>query len=160
MSLTLVIRSPRLHLVPGTDRLQLTVAQAGPQGPAGPAGPPGAPGGVALVREAAEAVSALRVVRSDSAGNLVLARWPEVESTAVLGIATNAASSGADVSVQHSGEIEDSSWTWTPGAPVFLGVNGTLTQVVPTTDFLLVMGEAVSATRLVVRIQAPVFLAS
>jgi hypothetical protein len=112
-----------------------------------------------LVRVASESISALRVVRSDSATSVVLARWPELESRSPLGISVTAAAPAALVRVQHIGEIEDGSWSWTPGAPVFCGPLGTLTQVMPSTDYALVVGEAVTASRLVVRIQGPIFLA-
>lgn len=112
-----------------------------------------------FLRVAAESISALRVVRSNTATSVLLARWPELESTAPLGISTSAASMFATVRVQHTGEIEDNSWSWTPGAPVFAGANGVLTQTQPATDFFVVIGEAVTAQRMVVRIQAPIYLA-
>lgn len=112
-----------------------------------------------FLRVAAEPISALRVVRSNTSTSVLLARWPEIEARSPLGISVNAASAFASVRIQHTGEIEDSGWTWTVGTPVFCGVNGTLTQTMPTSDYALVVGEAVTPTRLVVRIQGPIFLA-
>ena len=112
-----------------------------------------------LTRTAAEAISALRVVRSSTLTAVVLARWPESLSTAPLGVTTTSATLGDNISIQTGGELEDNAWSWTPGSPVFLGANGTLTQTQPTTNYTLVIGKAVTPKRLLIRIQAPIYLA-
>lgn len=106
-----------------------------------------------------EAISALRVVRVSAPGHCVYARHPEVESKAPLGVTTTAAVMGDKVNVVLSGEVTDPSWTWTPGQPVLLGTLGTLTQVT-TSDFVLSVGIALTATTIHVRITPPIIVAA
>jgi hypothetical protein len=66
-----------------------------------------------------------------------------------VGVTTGAVSLGAVADVLSLGEMTEGSWSWTPGQLVFLGVNGLLTQTVPTApSFLRVVGVAVTSTTL------------
>jgi len=108
---------------------------------------------------ASEAISALRVVRASAVGHVVYARHPEDESKYPLGITINAASANGLVNVATAGELSDSSWSWTPGAPVLLGANGTLTQTAPST-YTVQVAAALTATTIVVRINPPIITAA
>lgn len=128
----------------------------GPQGPTGPQGVPGT--GVASVesaRQASGAISDLRVVRDAGDGIHIVVATP-ANARGVLGIARNSAS-GANqtVNVIEFGELIDPSWTWTQG-PVFLGAGGQLTQTPTLTDALVQIAEALSATKLLVNVRAPI----
>lgn len=108
---------------------------------------------------AVESLSALRVVRVYGVGSVCLARPPEIEASAPLGITTTAAAAGGDVTIAKSGELSDASWSWTVGGPILLGANGVLTQAQPSDQpFLVVVGLAVSETLIVVRIGLPIFV--
>ena len=56
------------------------------------------------------------------------------------------------------GAIDEPSWSFSPG-PVFLGLNGALVQAPPASGFVLQIGTALSATRLVVERFSPIILA-
>jgi hypothetical protein len=105
-----------------------------------------------------EPISALRVVRVSTAGHAVYARPPELAARGPLGVTMTAALSGGVLSVVLGGEITDSSWNWTPGAPVLLGSVGALTQVV-SSDCIVGIGQALNATTILVRISPPIILA-
>lgn len=108
-----------------------------------------------------EALSALRVVRAASPGHVVYARHPEQESLAPVGITVTSALSGARVTVATTGEISDGTWSWTPGLPVLLGANGTLTQTAPGPgSYIVQVAQALTATTIAVRIYPPIFTAS
>jgi hypothetical protein len=65
----------------------------------------------------------------------------------ILGVTTNAAVLGGNCNVVNQGFITESSWAFTPGQNVFLGLNGALTQVTPVfpgSAFQRVIGVAVS----------------
>lgn len=81
-----------------------------------------------------------------------------VDAGGVLGVTMNAALIGDPVNVQATGEMEEVSWSWTPGLPVFLGPLGTLTQTPPTTGFQLVIGVASAPTKLVISIKQAIIL--
>lgn len=107
---------------------------------------------------AGEALSALRVVRIESPGVVVYARPPEIEASAPIGLTTHSAVDGAPVTVATRGEVQDGSWSWTPG-PVLLGLDGALTQTQPPgLPFLVVIATAVSADTIVIRIDPPIAL--
>lgn len=119
---------------------QPIAAIVGPPGPAGPVG------GLAT-RIAGEALGGHRAVTIGVDGRAYLASPVEPQAMAVFGVTTGAAASGAPVEICCAGEVTEPSWTWTPG-PVWLGANGTLTQVVPITGALVQVGTAGGATGL------------
>lgn len=126
----------------------------------GPPGNDGAPGSAAETYQAGAAVSGHMGVAINSDGEVEYASCDSgLSSLSFIGVTTSAASSGADVPVRSSGEIEHGGWTWTPGLPVFLGLNGALTQTLPPGAlFCLVVGYAHAATRLLVNPQPPISL--
>lgn len=145
------------------NRLSRTVevVAAGPQGPEGPAGPPGPAGGNVLALPAATVLGGHRVVRSTGDGRCGYASAANpLHGDDVLGVTLGAASAGADANVQVAGEIVEPSWAWVPQEPVFLGLDGQLTQTPPDDPdaaFVLVIGFATAPTRLMLRIEAPIY---
>lgn len=73
----------------------------------------------------------------------------------VIGMTKSAWSLGDLVEVFNGGEIIEPSWSWNVGA-VYLGSNGLLTQIPPTTGFIQQIGVALSATKLLISIQQPI----
>ena len=65
-----------------------------------------------------------------------------------------AAGNAARVSV--NGLVRSGGWNWTPGAPVFAGKNGELTQTPPVTGFVQQIGIATGADALLVRLGIPI----
>ncbi|WP_218243261.1 hypothetical protein [Comamonas fluminis] len=134
----------------------LTDAQ---QGPPGPPGIPGPAGGQVLQRMAGIAISALVAVFEDLSG----AVWPadpnvEGDVLALLGVTVSAASAGHPINVQRMGHIDDSSWQWQPKGRIFLDQEGRLTQRVPESGYDVLIGVALSATRILLNIQDPIEL--
>ena len=74
----------------------------------------------------------------------------------VRGISTEAFTTGNIGCVQIGGFMQDPSWSWTPDLPVFLSNNGLLTQTVPTTGFILQLGVADTATRILIDLKMPI----
>lgn len=79
------------------------------------------------------------------------------EVEAVFGITTQAGSPGDQVLVITGGEYAESTWNWTPGAPLYLGENGFLTETPPNTGVLLQVAVAVSATNIVFKPSPPIY---
>jgi hypothetical protein len=79
-----------------------------------------------------------------------------------LGVTTGAAADGAPSDVVTHGQVEDSSWTFTAGLPVFVSTApGILTQSAPVSPgslFALRIGVALSPTSLFVSPAMPVAL--
>jgi hypothetical protein len=98
---------------------------------------------------AAVALSGHRVVTPQTDGQLNYASNDNVAHLTVpLWITTGAASPGSAVETLLFGLMIEPTWTWTPG-PVYLGVNGQLTQTppaVPGAVFIAQVGTATSPT--------------
>jgi hypothetical protein len=78
----------------------------------------------------------------------------------VLGLAATTETTGNPVAVVVDGVVRNDAWTWTPGGTVFLSTTaGGLTQTAPATtgDRLQVVGIALDADTLLLRISADVF---
>ena len=143
-------------LEPVQELVLLTEAQ---QGPPGPAGIPGPAGGQVLQRKAGMDMSALLVVYEDLSGSV----WPadpDVESDvlALLGVTVSATVAGQPINVQRMGHIDDDAWQLQPGKRVFLGRQGRLTQEPPQGGYDVLIGMAISPTRLLLNIQDPIEL--
>ena len=62
------------------------------------------------------------------------------------GVTLTAGDAGKDVVIQRLGIMEDSSFSFTPGQPIFIGADGALTQTV--TFPMLRIGLALSTTKI------------
>lgn len=129
------------------------------QGPPGPPGIPGPAGGQVLQRLAGMDTSALLVVYEDLFG----AVWPadpdaESDVLALLGVTVSAAEGGQPINVQRMGHIDDAAWQLQPGKRVFLGRQGRLTHEPPQAGYDVLIGVALSSTRLLLNIQDPIAL--
>jgi hypothetical protein len=73
----------------------------------------------------------------------------------VRGITVQSAIAGDNVIVQIGGPVQEPSWSWTPNLPIFVGINGQLTQTPPTTGWLLEIGVADTTTKIIVEPKIP-----
>lgn len=72
------------------------------------------------------------------------------------GITLHAGATGETVDVAVKGLIEESSWSWTPDQPIFIGALGVLTQTPSTSGLVRRIAWAMSATTINVDIMPPV----
>lgn len=128
------------------------VIELGEQGPSGRDGDDGF-----LVYPAAMPLSALRAVWMTVDGLRYASANDPDSCDAVLGITANASAENSPASVRHFGRIADASWNWTQEAPVFLGLDGALTQTPDNALPLVKLGIAIDAQTLLVRIQTAFF---
>ena len=144
-------------VVSATTPLDVTVAApisvAITAGLQGPAGPPGADGDGVLTL-----LGGHRLVAADGAGGVTYARCDAARDLrAVRGIPLHAAEGGEDIAIRRIGEVEESSWAWTPGQPVYLGLNGVPTQTLPPgAIFGLIVGIPTTPTTLFMAPREPI----
>lgn len=136
---------------------EITTTTVGGQGPPGRPGEPGPAGGAAVQRVTGETLSALRAVYELGGQVFTLDYRDEAHIDLILGITLTAADAGAPINVQRSGALDDGGWNWTPGR-VWLGADGALTQTPPADGFDVLLGAAVSATRITLNITDPIEL--
>ena len=114
-----------------------------------------APGLVAVSLPAGADVSGHRALMWDGTGGVVHAD-PMLPSYEFGGISTQAATAGAPVLVAESGLVVEPSWSWTPGAPVYAGAQGQLTQTPPSSGVLHQVAVAASATSVLMQVLTPI----
>lgn len=152
-----LVTAEAFALVVEPEQAPAALVATGEQGPAGRQGVPGPAGGAAFQREAGETLSALRVVYELDGQVFYLDYRDEAHIDLMLGMTLTSASDGDAINVQLAGAIDDSGWSWTPG-PVWLGAAGALTQTPPADGFDVLIGAAVSATRITLNLQQPIEL--
>lgn len=123
----------------------------------GQQGIPGPAGGAAVQRLAGGELSALRAVYELDGYVYPLDYRDSAHIDLLLGVTLTAASAGAAVNVQRTGDLSDSGWAWQPGR-IYLGQAGLLTQHPAETGYSLLIGSAVSATRIILNLQDPIEL--
>ena len=67
------------------------------------------------------------------------------DSIKIVGISTQAASTGSNVPVQVSGRMTNPTWSWAAG-PVYSDDAGVLTQTAPSTGWVVQVGRALTST--------------
>jgi hypothetical protein len=140
----------------GLQQRVVETLEIGRQGPAGPQGPPGeALASVQVI--AGQTISALRAVRASPAG-VVYASSGDLDAGAVLGVSLTSGNAGQPINVQTSGALEDSTWNWIAGWRVFLGLAGALTHVPAPNGAHISIGVAITATKLLVRLEDAIVL--
>ena len=141
-----------------TDTVQVvTIATALEQGPPGPPGAPGPAGGQVVQRRAGMTISALHVVYEDRFGQV----WPADHDVpgdvfTLLGLTLSSADTGQPVNVQRYGHVDDDGWAWPVGARIYLGRQGRIQVGPPAGRFEVLIGAALSPTRLQLNIQDPI----
>jgi hypothetical protein len=141
---------------------EIVVLQLPDQGPSGPQGPPGESGGdterVTVTKVASHPISGHRLICADNTGRAVYASHSDTLTThRVLGLSTHAAAFNTNVQILSAGEITDDTWDWDTDLPVFLGLNGLLTQTMPTYGAILPVAFPVTSQTLRVKIGEPVY---
>lgn len=107
---------------------------------------------------AGAAISGHRALMSDGAGDVIHAD-PTAVGYAFVGISLQAAAAGTPVQVGTAGAlIVEPSWSWAPGAALFVGVAGALTATPSAVGVVQQIGVALSATSALVQPFPPIIL--
>ena len=122
----------------------------------GPAGPPGPAGGAGYTLPTEVDLGGNRAIATDN-GFAVYA--DSSSGRPAIGISTGAVSGGEDVVLQSGAKMVISGAGWTPGLPIFTGLNGVLTQVEPTSGFSQYLGMAHDSETIIIEIAKPINLA-
>jgi len=124
-------------------------------GPRGPKGETGESGGNSFLLDTNSAIGGNRAI--GTVGGYAVYADSQAGVIAV-GVTKSAVTAGNPVTVQSGGKMTVTGAGWTPGEPVFLNTNGTLTQSQPATGISQVIGTAHSADVLLIEIARPINL--
>lgn len=92
---------------------------------------------------------------------LIYKLTPDVVDTRALqakGISLNLVQTGDRVQTQLSGELFNVDWNWSPEDAVYVGLEGQLTQEIPTQNLFLRVGTALNPTTLFIDLEEPVII--
>lgn len=104
---------------------------------------PEAPSVVGYV--AAKSLSGHRLVVVEPSGQVDYAsRLDLTHPGRLVGLTLNAAVKGDSISVQRSGQVTEPSWDWQTSKPLWLDINGQITQTCPKRGFIVVVGVAIA----------------
>jgi hypothetical protein len=110
-----------------------------------------------IYRLSSQNIGALRVVIDVDGVNANYADQSSLTTSRfIIGVTTNAASTGDTLEITPFGEIGQV--TGLSNGPVYLGAAGVLTNTLPTTGVLVNIGYIANANLLVVSIQPPIVL--
>lgn len=136
----------------------ITIGEMGPRGEQGIQGLPGPAGATVVQYEAAIPIGGHRVVVLESSLVVYADSSVAAHANKILGLSIGAVDAGGMASIQTGGEIEEPSWAWQPDFPIFLGINGLLTQTVPEAGFSLIVGFPITTTRIFINLREPLIL--
>ena len=113
-----------------------------------------------ITRNVSEDVSALKLVIADDSSNVSLANNNATyEDSQVLGIATSGATTGNPITIVTNGVVNDISFTFLVNVPLFLDVNGLITDVAPTGSVnRTIIGKGQGAGQIYIEIGEPIIL--
>lgn len=124
----------------------------------GDKGDKGDPGGSTTIKRAADNIGGHRAVALNDTDEVIYASSDNISHIGrLLGITTGAAESGSLINIQCMDYMTESSWSWVPNKPIYLGINGLLTQDINNTGlFVLVIAYALSQTNILINKSQPI----
>jgi hypothetical protein len=134
-----------------SDSLSVTVALPGPQGIQGPST-------TTITRTTAHALSGHRAVTADNDGLATYASCDDPNQISrPVWLTTGAWGDGVPATLTTDGAVTEPTWNWTPGLPIWLGLNGALTQTIPEEAvFIRELGEVIDPQTIAFRPQLPI----
>ena len=167
-SIPVVIESPAVEVVTLDDEVHVVdevrdiqIVTVGEVGPPGPPGTGGGSGGIETYT-AAIPLGGHRILVTDPTGQLIYADNTDLtHANQAVRISLNAAGAGDPITVQVNGRITEPSWTWTPGATLYVGANALPAETEPVAPavFSKPIAVAETATRILMINEPPVMLA-
>ena len=103
-------------------------------------------------------VSAVKAIYKTVNGVALANSNVDYSQATVIGISINGASDTQTVRYKIAGRLEDSSFTFTVGVPLYLDVNGNITEVPPTSGFLTRIGSSLEIGVINIQIEQPIIL--
>ena len=118
------------------------------------------PEGDIMRKICAENVGGHRMVTVDENGEILHADKDLIlDGKQTIGMTLQAALQGDECELAISGdEVTEPSWNWITTSSIYLGDDGVLTQIAPTTGFVLIVAVPLTSTSIRVRIEMPIFL--
>jgi len=126
--------------------------------PQGVKGDPGEAGSMYFEYPVAYAMSGHRiVVLNENQQAIYASNLTPLHANKILGMTIEAVISG-NIRIQNGGVLTEPSWSWILDTPIWLGIDGFMTQTAPVSGFSLIIGFPVSSTSMFIDFREPIFL--
>ncbi len=107
---------------------------------------------------ALETISAIKCIYHNGAGVLKGFNNGSFNEAQIIGITRTAATAGNQIKYYTEGRMDDSSFNFTAGAQLYLGLDGEITETAPTTGFRTKIGSALEVGAIMINIDEPIEL--
>ena len=116
---------------------------------------------VTTTMTAGETLGGHRIVAVDPASTRAIYASSDnpAHAIGVVGMTTGSVNQGDPVVVQTFGIVNEAGWNWDMSTPrLFVGLNGVMTQTVPTSGFICQIATCLSPTSICIEKQQPIIL--
>lgn len=113
---------------------------------------------VSFKKKAGEILSALKIVYLSDKDTAALATNTAFDKSKAVGMTLGAATVGVDVTIVQFGQVLDPFFTFTANVPLYLGINGAIIDVAPTSGFVTIIGHSIGSGGIFIDIQEPIEL--
>ncbi len=103
-------------------------------------------------------VSAVKALQKEGTSGVAHGEPDTFENATVVGVSRNAGNDGEDIKYQYFGTYYDSFLNFPDGDVLFLGTNGTITNIEPTTGFSTRIGTSLGPGAMYINIESPIEL--
>ena len=116
--------------------------------------------GTSTTYEAAEDIGGHSAITLNTAGKAIKAtNTNSKHAAAILGVTSAAVTTGSQVAATDIGLVTNPGWGLTIDMPVYLGLNGVLTQTIPVSpSFIKQLGIAISSDSVLVSIEPSIII--
>ena len=98
-------------------------------------------------------ISATKLVYSDSATTVKYADSLLYSTSKTIGVAKNTATLGNPINIVTYGPFSDASFLWAANTPLYLGLNGNITDIPPSSGHLVFIGHSMGIGKIFIRIE-------
>ena len=151
---------PQTLVITNQEPSQVNILSIGEQGPQGATGL----SGTSYIPDVISGsnLSGHRIVYLDTNGDAQYASSNNINHIGkVVGITTSATTTGSTTEIRTMGKFEEPSWNFDVNLPIYLGIDGLITQVTPALPnslFSQIVGYVINPTNIYIQLQTPIIL--
>lgn len=160
MDTIIITTEPQAVVIAGQETSQVNILSIGEQGPQGATGL----SGTSYIPDVLSGsnLSGHRIVYLDINGNAQYASADNFNHIGkVVGITTSATTAGSLAEIRTMGKFEEPSWNFDINFPIYLGIEGLITQATPSLPnslFSQIVGYVINPTTIYIQLQTPIIM--
>ena len=153
---TVIIIEKPLTVVTVERQTKLTIVSTGRQGIQGPQGADGTTYGTFTTNSTLGGHRAVKLVGQGMVDYVDSSNV--LDQNKCIGITLNASNQNQPITIQSIGEVIEPSWNWDTTKPIYFNSAGLLTQTVPLSGFIQIVGKPSSSTSMCISINPAILI--